>query len=129
MPEDVEIFVWRLCRAAGCYYRQNVRNYSLTAFDSPNRVAAGVFAWVRDTGGAGPFSIAAHRNLVEQAGMTGLADREVPGKMVKSRNSDFNQATASVYFFVEKGSEGADFDRAVTAMKALMELKKHNPSF
>ena len=114
--ENLRNFVKRFCLSVGCYYHpnQSPSQYSLKKYDTDQRLHMGVFGWVRELKRKGIFEVSSYKDLGDKARVNHLADE------VKAR---FQWEEEGIVFYVNLDSKGNDYQKAVKALKAILNLK------
>ncbi len=121
--ETLGEFVGRLSEEVNCFYHLCSSGiFSLKKENTNIRGRMGVFGWVRERMRNKDFEISSYKQLGDRAQVSHLADGVVPGMMFVSKENDFGQATGIV-FYVQKGSKGRDYQKAVKALSAILRLK------
>ena len=116
--ETLKDFVKRFSRDVGCYYKENKRNYSLKKYDSDRRNHMGVFGWVGVRSAKGFFVISTYEYLADALGIA-TADRRRLGAHYVSKDEDRQGKATGLYYHVGRGSIGADYQKAVSALKVV----------
>jgi hypothetical protein len=115
--ESLADFVERLCSDVGCFYhRTHSGIYSLKKYNTNQRGRMGVFGWVAELKRTNRFRIESYKDLADRVGVTHLADEE-------HNLGIFGPGVDGIFFYVERGSHGEDYKKAVTALKDIMNLK------
>lgn len=113
--ETLNEFVERLSKNVGCYSHPGKSGIvSLKKNKTSIHGDMKVFAWVLELKRKGIFKVVTYKDLAEKAGVDELADGEKP-KM--------NWVHTGIFFFVKKDSKTDDFNRAVTALTAILKIK------
>ena len=121
--ETLEAFVTRFIGLVGCYHHKcKSEMYSLKKVDTNIKRKMGVFAWVRELKRNNMFEISTYKILGDKSNVSHLADKVVPGMHFVPAKKDGGEGTGIV-FYVEKGSRGTDYEKAVKALKAICSLK------
>ena len=75
-----------------------------------------VFGWIAKLKRTNRFRIESYKDLADRVGVTNLADEE-------HNLGIFWPGVDRIFFYVERGSHGEDYKKAVTALKDIMNLK------
>ena len=121
--ETLGAFVARFTGLIGCYHHKcNSEIYSLKRNDTMIRGRMGVFAWVQERKRKNVFEVSTYKILGDGCNVSYLADKVVPEMHYVSKKKDGGEGTGIV-FYVQKGSGGKDYEKAVKALKAINSLK------
>ena len=82
----------------------------------------GVFGWVRELKRIDTFEISTYEKLGDRSHVTHLADKVVPGMHYVSRKDDGEGAGTGIVFYVQRGSAGSDYQKAVQALMEIMHF-------
>lgn len=121
--ETLEEFISRLTERVRCFYHKCKSGvYSLKKADTNLKGRMGVVAWVREQKRENVFEISSYKKFGDKSNVTHLADKIVPGAHYVSKKKDYGQGTG-IFFYVQKGSRGQDYQKAVEALKAILSSK------
>jgi len=121
--ENLKDFVERLAKDVGCFSHANKTNYSLQKYNSYRRGSMGVFGWIREVKRREQFEITTYRHLGDDAKVTKFADEIKPGYIYLSKNNDHDRLSEALIFYIDRGSNGDDYQKSVKALKAIMDKK------
>ena len=76
----------------------------------------GVFGWIVELKRTNRFRIETFKDLADKANVTHLADEE-------HKIGVFTKEVDGIFFYVGRGSLGDDYKKAVTALKAILDIK------
>ena len=121
--ETLAEFVVRLSQSIGCYFHLcNSGIFSLKKVNTDIKGRMGVFGWVRELKRINAFEISTYKKLGGKSNVTHLADKEVPGMHYVSKKDDGEGAGTGIVFYVQRGSAGEDYQKAVQALIAIMNF-------
>ena len=83
----------------------------------------GVFGLVRELKRGDLFRIETYECLADRAAVSDLADEVREGMHFISKKKDPDGKGTRIFFNVEKGSHGKDYQKAVRALRAVKVLK------
>jgi hypothetical protein len=110
--EALADFMARLSKDVGCYYHLlQTGYYPLKRNNTMQKGKMGVFAFVKELGGR--FRIHTFEDASIRAEVNNLFDGSKDGLFFGERGS---------FMYVEKGSNGDDYQRAVIAFKAIRSI-------
>jgi hypothetical protein len=116
--EALEEFVKRFSKSIECFYHINrkPRLYSIKKFNTmiPNQMKN--IGWTGELIRKNKFYICTYNEYANRAGVIHLAAE------IKIGNRIF-QKEVEVFFYVEKGSIGHDFENACAALKAIKDIR------
>lgn len=81
----------------------------------------GVFGWVEEKKRNNAFEVSTYKKLGDRSDVSHLADRVVLGMHYVSKKKDGGEATGIV-FCIEKGIIERDYQRAVQALRAIVQF-------
>ena len=116
--ETLDDFAERLSRSVGCFPEKNKnRNaYSLKKYNDTRPGHMGVFAWVAERVTKNRFVISTYESLVNTQAIAD-ADKIRPGAHYASKKDDPEGKATGLSYYVERASAGADYDKAVRALR------------
>ncbi len=104
-----------MSRSVGCYYHPMKSGYySLKKHDADQSVHRNVFAWVQEMRRSDSFRVDTYKKDTDKTGLIALADKLVP-KQHYGREDGAD-------FYVRRGSEGEDYQKAVKVLRAILAL-------
>ncbi len=116
--ESLEEFVNRLSKSIGCYFHLNKSGFhSMKKYNSNQPHQMGVLGWVSELKRKNLFRVDTYKRSGDKAGVSIFADGS-------KENMHFNKDGTGIFFYVEKGSQGEDYEKAVKAMKAIVSLRR-----
>jgi len=106
----------------GCYYHHTSKAplYSLKKYDTNERGKMGVFGWVNELKRKNSFKVDTYWYLADKAGVAQLADDIKEGMIYVSKKDDLEGKGIGISIFVENGSAGEDYQKAVKVLTAVM---------
>jgi hypothetical protein len=118
-------FTIRLSKDVCCYYHRTAKApyYSIKKHDTDERGKMGVFGWIIEQKSMVKFRIDTYWYLADKAGVALLADEKKDGLMFISKKHDPGGKGTGISIFVQNGSEGEDYQKAVKVLKAVMLIK------
>lgn len=121
--ETLAAFVNRISKQVSCYSHPCKAGYfSLKKVNTDIRGKMRVFGWVRELKRIDNFEISTYKTLGDRSHVTRLADKVVPGMHFISRKNDGEGAGTGIVFYVQSGSIGRDYQKAVSALMKIMHL-------
>ncbi len=121
--ENLKDFVERLSESVGCYYHlcEKAPQYSLKKYNTDKPKEMGVFGWVLELKRKNMFEICTYKYLGDATGVSKFSDKVKPGYIYVSRHNDPDGKGKGLVFYCYKGSIGEDYQKAVKALRAIME--------
>ena len=114
--ETLEQFVERFSNSVGCFFHKNKKpnQYSIKKYDTMNPRKMVNIGWICEYVRKNIFYICTYDEYADKAKVTQLA--------MKEKHTIF-QRDVNTTFYVKKDSYGDDYKKAVTALKAIMNVK------
>ena len=118
--ETLEDFVKRFSIDIGCYYHKDARSsgYSLKKHNTDRRGHMGVFGWVRERVTKDLFVISTYERLADAQAIAEAGKRR-PGAHYISKDRDPEGKGTGLSYYVKRGSNGADYGKAVRALRVV----------
>jgi len=115
--ETLEDFVVRLSNDVGCYYHKTKKSryYTIKKYNSNYRGQMGHFGWVDELIRDGIFRIESYKDKADKVNVTKFAD-------AVKKNRIYQKGVDGVLFYVKKESHGDDYQKAMTSLKAIVDL-------
>ena len=120
MAESISDFAKRLSKAIGCYFTANISNYNLKKYNTSQKGWMGVFAWIHERKKNPEFWIATYKYLADDKAIA-AADRIGPGMLFVSKKKDAEGKAAGLVYYVNKGSNETDYQKAVRALRTVCQ--------
>ena len=121
--ETLAEFAVRLSKSVGCYSHPcNSGYFSLKKVNTDLKGRMGVFGWVRELKRMNAFEISTYKRLGDKCNVTHLADKQVPGMHYVSKKDDAGGAGTGIVFYVQRGSTGQDYQKAVQTLIAIINF-------
>jgi hypothetical protein len=114
--ETLADFVMRLSKDVGCYYHLIPSGdwYTFKKHDSNEKGQMGVFGYVKELKRKDLFLVDIIYDFAKKAKVDHLANK---------LKDNINWNKPGILFYVKKDSHGSDYNKAVTALKAIKDVR------